>query len=301
MVYSIFVRAIAVLTAVLLGTTPLAAQESEASSVQVGTAAYGDWRTDAPGVLRRIMPADLPAPSTAGSAINAPEIVNWAASAIPRVPPGFTVARFATRLTNPRIVRVAPNGDIFVAESGAGRIRAMRTADGAVQPQRTEIFARGLDRPFGMAFYPPGPDPQWLYVANNNFVERFPYRNGDLAARGNAQAVVSRISDASGYHWTRDVAFSQDGTLMYASVGAGSNDAEDMGRLAPAAIKANEAQYGTGTAWGNEAQRADVLVFDPEGGNRHIFATGLRNCVGAAVQPQTGDVVRNQRARRPGR
>jgi glucose/arabinose dehydrogenase len=99
-------------------------------------------------------------------------------------------------------VRVAPNGDVFVAESDAGRIRIMQAADGAEQPQRTGIFVRGLDRPFGIAFYPPGPDPQWLYVATNNSVERFPYRNGDQTARGkpwsrefpNTLAIIGRAT-----------------------------------------------------------------------------------------------------------
>jgi glucose/arabinose dehydrogenase len=292
--YSSLVGVSVAIVVILLGTGPVVAQENGTNTisgqVRTGTAAYGDWRTDAPGITRKITPADLPAPSTRDAIGNPPDIVAWPAAVLPRAPEGFTVGRFATGLTNPRIVRVAPNGDVFVAESAAGRIRVLQTADGAEQAQRTEIFVRGLDRPFGLAFYPPGPNPQWLYVATNNSVERFPYRNGDRTARGNAQTVVSRISESSGHHWTRDVAFSQDGKLMYVSVGSGSNDAEGMGRLAPAAIKAHEAQYGVGAAWGRETLRADVLVFDPEGGNRHVFATGLRNCVGLAVQPQTGDV-----------
>jgi glucose/arabinose dehydrogenase len=63
-------------------------------------------------------------------------------------------------------VRVAPNGDIFIAESEPGRIRVLRAADGTAKPSSNEVFASGLDHPFGIAFYPPGSDPQWIYVAH---------------------------------------------------------------------------------------------------------------------------------------
>lgn len=275
----------ALIAMALLVCAPIAAQDGPAVSVT-----FADWRADAPGVVHRISPADLPAPSMRQSVGNAPRIVRQPASASLAVPAGFQVTRFATGLAKPRIVRVAPNGDIFVAESAAGQLRVMRAADGAARPERVEVFARGLDRPFGIAFHPPGPDPQWLYVANNNAVIRFAYRNGDLSARGQAQTVVPQISPTSGHHWTRDLAFSPDGRRMYVSVGSGSNDAEGMGRLAPAAIAANEARNGVGAAWGNEAQRADVLAFDADGGNRHVFATGLRNCAGLAVRQSSGDV-----------
>jgi glucose/arabinose dehydrogenase len=277
--------AAAMIAAVFLGSSTVLGQ-----TVLSGSAAYGDWRSDAPGITRRIAPADIPPPTESESVSNAPYIVDPPSPSSLRVPVGFTVTQFAAGLTNPRIVRVAPNGDIFVAESSANRIRLMRAADGAAQPQRTEIFARGLDRPFGIAFYPPGPVPQWLYIAGNNSVVRFPYRNGDLVARGQPQTVVAQISQTSAHHWTRDLAFSRGGKLMYVSVGSGSNDAEDMGSLGSTAIAANESRYGLGASWGRETQRADVLAFDPLGGHRHVFATGLRNCAGLAVEPQTGDV-----------
>jgi glucose/arabinose dehydrogenase len=251
------------------------------------TPAAGGWRNDAPGVVHRIAAEDLPAPATDRSASNAPFVVARPKGAEPHVSPGFTVGLFAAGPARPRIVRVAPNGDIFIAESAAGRIRVLRAADGAPKPQQMEIFATGLDRPFGLAFYPPGPDPQFLYVANNNSVERFPYHNGDLKAREAPQTVVPRLSATSGYHWTRDLVFSADGRLMYVSIGSGSNDAERMGRLSPQEIRTHEATFGVGAAWGGESGRAQVLAFDPEGGGRQVLATGLRNCVGLAVQPQT--------------
>jgi glucose/arabinose dehydrogenase len=272
---------------VLAGTSRLNAQP----------AVFGDWRTDAPGEIRRITPADLPAPAMHQSVGNAPAIDPQPASAALHVPAGFTVTKFADGLSEPRIIRVAPNGDIFVAESGAGRIRVFRAADGDSRPLQGKIFAGGFDRPFGLAFYPPGPNPRFLYVADNHAVVRLPYRNGDLLARGQPQTVVAQISPSSGYHWTRDLVFSQDGKTLFVSVGSGSNDAEGMEPLAPAALRAYEAASLVGAAWGDEAQRADVLAFDPDGGNRRVFATGLRNCSGLGMQPQTGDLwcVTNER------
>jgi glucose/arabinose dehydrogenase len=91
-------------------------------------------------------------------------------------------------------------------------------------------------------------------------------------------------------HITRDIAFSKDGRQMFVSVGSASNDGEGMGKRDAAAIARWEAEHGLGSAWGNETDRAAVLVFDPEGRNRQVFASGLRNCVGLAVHPLTGDL-----------
>src|SRR4029453_16073272 len=121
-------------------------------------------------------------------------------------------------MTNPRIVRVAPDGGLFVFETSQNRIRGMRANDGADTPSTNRIFAQGLNRPFGVAFYPAGNDPRWLYVALNNSVVRIPYRNGDLVASGTAQVVVPTLSATFGGHTTRDVVFSKDGTRMFISV-----------------------------------------------------------------------------------
>jgi glucose/arabinose dehydrogenase len=173
---------------------------------------------------------------------------------------------FAHDLVGPRLLRVAPCGDLFVAESPASRIRVLR---GEQRAERIDVFASGLDRPFGIAFYPPGPDPKWVYVAETNRIVRFPYRSGDTTARGPAEMVVAPLLDSPGGHWTRDLAFSRDGKEMFVSVGSASNVAERSV---------------------DERDRADVLVFDPEGGGRQVFASGIRNCVGLAVHPSTGDV-----------
>jgi len=265
------------------------AQEAgDGGRVLSGTAAFGDWRDDAPGLWRRITPADLPPPGATPSASNFPRTVARPAGAVPQVPAGFKVELFASGLSAPRALRVAPNGDIFVAETDEGRIRVLRAPDGADKPSQTGTFASGLDGPFGLAFYPAGADPQWLYVATTSSVVRFPYRAGDLRARGKAQTMVPRLP--SGGHSTRDVAFSKDGTRMFVSIGSASNDAEGMRDRYPEGLLSFEAQHGLGASWSGETGRAVVLAFDPEGGGRKTFATGIRNCVGLAVHPQTGDV-----------
>ncbi len=255
-----------------------------------GAAAFGDWRDDRPGLVRHIAPGDLPPAFATRSSSNGPDLTEMPRDAAPQAPAGFSVQLFASGLESPRTVRVAPNGDIFIAETDSGRIQVMRAGDGAPRPERTETFATGLDEPFGIAFYPPGPDPQWVYVANTNSVERFPYRSGDLTARGRAQTVVERLTVTTGGHTTRDIQFSPDGRRMYVSIGSGSNVASDMSQHDGAYARDWDAAHGLGAAWGSEAGRADVLAFNPDGADPHTFATGIRNCVGLAVHPRTGDL-----------
>jgi glucose/arabinose dehydrogenase len=272
----------------LAGSGARAQPASEVAGLLIGKAAMGDWRSDAPGVRRRITPADLPAPYASPSAWNGPRIVPRPRSAWPKVPAGFHVEQLAVKLDNPRIVRAAPNGDIFIAETEPGRIRVLRTPEGGTRPDQIEVFASRLNEPFGLAFYPPGSDPQWLYVADTDAVLRFSYRNGDLTARGDPEVVVSDLP--RGGHTTRDVVFSPDGKRMFVSVGSGSNDAEKMPRRGAAEIAAWEAGHGLGAAWGRETNRAAVLAFDPDGKNGRIFASGIRNCVGLAVEAKTGEL-----------
>jgi glucose/arabinose dehydrogenase len=269
------------------------AQSDSLGQRLVGKAAFGDWRADAPLVQRKI--TELPPPYATRSVSNPPRVIAKPASASPQVPPGFRAELFASDLRDPRVVRVAPNGNIFVAESDPGRIRVLRAANGAAQPSSDNVFASGLEQPFGIAFYPPGADPQWIYVANTGSVVRYPYRNGDLKARGKAEVIVRDLPHARGRavqrgHITRDIVFSKDGRAMFVSVGSASNVGEGMEKRNAVAIARWEAAHGVGSAWGNETDRAAVLVFDPEGRNRRVFASGLRNCVGLAVHPLTGDL-----------
>ncbi len=257
---------------------------------RTGTAAFGDWTTDAPGVTRKITPADLVPPYATKPAGAPSSEVDRPAGAQLHTLPGFTVAPFA-KLDGPRILRTAPNGDIFVAETAAGRVLVLRAKDGASKPDINSTFAEGLDRPFGIAFYPAGPHPKWVYVAEPNAVVRFAYTSGDLKAQApKPEVIVPKLSVDTRMHFTRDLAFSADGKRMYVSVGSGSNVGESLPKKTPEEAVAWQAGKTTGAAWGIDEHRADVLVFDPEGQGETIFAAGIRNCVGLAVQPQTQDV-----------
>ncbi len=251
-----------------------ASSQARPQGVLTGKAALGDWTTDAPGVRRRITTADLPRPFDTKSVDNGPRLVPRPEGAWPKAPAGFKVEEFATGLIGPRLVRVAPNGDIFVAESRAHQIRVLRAGDGKGKAESMEVFASGLSRPFGIAFYPPGPEPQWVYVANTGSVVRFPYRNGDTKARGAAETVVPDLPGGGqlrgGGHWTRDVVFSKDGARMFVSVGSLTNVWE----------KPDD----------KEERRADILVYTPDGKNERVYAWGIRNAVGIAVHPQTGEL-----------
>jgi glucose/arabinose dehydrogenase/cytochrome c2 len=250
-----------------------------------------DWQRAEPGDQHYITIADLPAPYATPSVGNFPTVVPRPANASLSVPAGFTVNQFASGLSNPRIVRVAPNGDIFVSETAQNRIRVLRANDGANTPTENRVFAQGLNRPFGTAFYPSGDDPHWLYVALNNSVVRIPYHNGDLTASAPAEVVVPALSGTTGGHTTRDVVFSKDGTRMFISVGSASNVGEQMGSRTPAEIAAWEAEHGLGAAWGSETNRANILVTDPEGLQPlHTYATGIRNPVGLAIHPTSGEL-----------
>jgi glucose/arabinose dehydrogenase len=266
--------------------SPVAATAQTSGELFQGKAAFGDWRTNSPGARRLIRPQDMPAPDPGGSAMNFAVNVRRTNTQKPSVPAGFAVNLFASNLAGPRLIRVAPNGDVFVAESAAGRVVVLRpSGETALQ---SSVFAVALFGPFGIAFYPPGPDPEWVYIGDTDSVVRFPYRNGDLVARGPAETIVPRLP--SGGHRTRDVVFSPDGQTMYVSVGSGSNVGEGMAALGAAELEAWRSSHPIGAAWGREANRADVLAFDPQGRNQRIFATGIRNCVGMAVAPGSGEL-----------
>jgi glucose/arabinose dehydrogenase/cytochrome c2 len=275
---------------VTVARPPPAPSDAGTGAVLTGAAAFGDWRSDAPGVRRLIRVEDLPAPFATGSAHNSPRVVSRPKDAFPRAPGGWRVDLFAEGLEVPRQIRVAPGGDIFIAETDRGRIRVLRAKDGATRAEQRWTFADGLDGPFGMAFFPPGSSPRWLYVAENNRVVRFAYQDGDTTARGRPEVVVPELSPTTGGHTTRDLVFSLDGNRMFVSVGSQSNVAEGIGKKSADGASAWEASHGLGATWGYEDRRADVLVFDAQGKSGRIFATGLRNCVGMAVHPTTGDL-----------
>src|ERR1017187_10166719 len=188
-------------------------------------APFTDYRHEQPGAIRKITLADLPEPYRTQSADSRPHIVPRPADAWPKALSGFTVTQYVTGLQNPRLVRRAPNGDLFVSESEPGRIRVLRGVGTDGKARTVEIYATGLTQPFGIAFYPLGPDPQYVYVANTGSVVRFPYSNDD--------------------------------------------DADN-----------NPQEY----------HRADILEFNPDGSGGRIYAYGIRNAVGIATNPTTGEL-----------
>jgi glucose/arabinose dehydrogenase len=225
--------------------------------------------SSSPGKIRKIMLKDLPLPFVTASTGNGSQVVPRPEKAWPQVPPGFKVEQYATGLNDPRLIRTEPNGDFFVAESHTGDIRVFRGISSEGQPEKAQIFAEGLNQPFGMNFYPPGPNPEWVYVGNTDSVARFPYRNGDLKARGPAEHIADLPAGES--HWTRDIQFTPDGKKMFVSVGSASN--VDDPDTAPA-----------------EKNRADILEFNPDGSEMRVYAYGIRNAVGLAMHPQTGEL-----------
>ena len=247
---------------------------AENGTLLTGKAAMGDWTSDAPGVRRRITVQDLPGPSSNILAINRARVVDRPPGAQLRVAPGFKIELYASGFRDPRFLLTAPNGDVFVTESRANQIKVMRDTNGDGKPHATETFAeRGLNKPFGIAFYPPGDDPQFLYVANTDGVIRFPYRNGDLKARGPAEQLGARLSGGaarlrSGGHWTRDLLFSPEGKKMYVSIGSRSNVSDNAA----------------------EADRARIFEFNPDGTDRKVYAWGIRNAVGIAFRPGTNEL-----------
>jgi glucose/arabinose dehydrogenase len=245
---------------------------AEDGKVATGPSAFSDYRTQRPGIVRKITAADLPKPNATPSARNQPRVIKKPEGALPIAPAGFQVQLYVEGLTNPREIRAAPNGDLFVAESDLGAIKVFRGTAGG-KPQSAETFATGLEQPFGMAFYPPGSDPKWLYVGNTGSVVRFAYKNGDLKATGKPETILSDIPSGGrltgGGHWTRDLAFSNDGKKLFVSVGSATNvDDPDTNP--------------------KEFHRADILVADPDGKNEKVYASGIRNPVGIAIQPETG-------------
>lgn len=280
-------------TAALVSAGSLSCQQ-----VVTGPAAYADWSQQKPGVMRKITSADLPAPFATESVDNGPQVIARPKDAWPIAPAGFKVELYAGgdaakpmqrsddirqtygptsgTFVMPRVVRTAPNGDLFVADSQAGSIFVLRGASPEGKAEKVSKFATSLDHPFGIAFYPSGPNPKYVYVGTATQIVRFPYKSGELKAENNTpQTVVPNIPGYAqlrgGGHWTRDVVFSADDKKMFVSVGSGSNI--DNPDTHP-----------------REFHRADVLEFTPEGKFVKVYAYGIRNCVGEAINPTTGQL-----------
>jgi glucose/arabinose dehydrogenase len=274
----LFLRVLALVLLVVAGLIVARRIQTRASGTSAptltasGNGPFMDYRGEVPGKVHKITPGDLPKPYATTAAENHPHVVRRPADRWPQAPAGFKVDLFASELDNPRLIRTAPNGDLFLAESDPGRILVFHGMASDGKPEKVETFAEGFRRPFGIAFYPPGPEPQYIYIGNTDSVVRLSYRNGDLKARGSAETVIPSLPSGEevvggGGHWTRDIAFSLDGKQMFVSVGSRTNIAntdEDK----------------------SEFHRADILVANPDGSNLRVYASGIRNPVGLAVGPQ---------------
>ncbi len=262
--------ALSLTTAFLICAAVPGLDESDVKDVVTGTAAFTSYKAEKPGLFRKITVADLPQPYATQGVSNSPTVVPKPADAWPQAPEGFKVQLYADQLPEPREIRTAPNGDMFVAESHAGQVEVFRgiTSDG--KAQQHSVFATGLRNNFGIAFYPLGNNPQWVYFGNTNSVVRFPYHNGDLKASGPSETIIPELP-AGGGHWTRDLAFSPDGSKLFVSVGSASNvdDPDTHPR---------------------EFHRANILEFTPEGKFIKVYASGIRNPVGIAINPTTGQL-----------
>jgi glucose/arabinose dehydrogenase len=200
----------------------------------------------------------LPAPFATKSAGNPPEESKPPKGFLPTVPAGFKIEVFAADFNEPRWLTVGPNGkDIFLADTHGGKIYILRMpADGNGAAQKEE-FLTGLDEPFGIAFH-----EDYIYVGDTDAVLRYKFDPVNSKKLGDAEKIMDLPRRG---HSTRAVAFAPDGKHLFVSVGSQSNiDIE------------------------SDTRRAAVTICDPDGKNARLYATGLRNPVGIAIEPKTG-------------
>src|SRR4051812_16847491 len=271
---------LAALAIALLSSSALA----QDGKILTGKDAFGGWKDDAPGVTRHLTADDLEAPMASPSASNSAQPVPMAEGAKPKVPAGYEVELVAKGIDNPRAIRFAPNGDLFIANSEQGQVLVLPGGK-AGEPQ---VFIDKLNQPYGVAFYP-ADNPQWIYIAESDGLKRYPYKAGDSKVSGKPEPVITGV--APNHHWTRDVVFSPDGKTLYYSIGSGSNVGDGTMNPTPkGGLEAWISGHPLGVAWDGEERRAAVIATDPDGQNERYFATGLRNCAGMSLQPATGHV-----------
>jgi glucose/arabinose dehydrogenase len=207
-------------------------------------------------------PDHLPAPYQTPSKKLSPVAIRGHGDPKIKLPPGFSAKVFARLAMSPRNLAVAPNGDVFVVESYQGKVRVLWDFDRDGVSDGSQVFTDGLKLPFGIAFH--GDD---LYVANTDSVVRFPYRSGLRRSDAPGEKIVKGIP-SRGYrqHWTRNIAFSPDGSRMYLTVGSETDKSPEP------------------------TPRGTVLVYDTKDWKRRVFASGLRNPVGLAIRPGTEEV-----------
>jgi glucose/arabinose dehydrogenase len=244
----------------------LQAAKTDGMNFMTGSKAFTNTASLNPGVARKITAQDLPQPQQPGTKGGFGRGPARPESAIPQAPAGFKVEIYVgSGLTVPRQIRRAPNGDYFVADTGAGAVRIFRGITPEGKPRESSVYAN-LPGAFGINFYPPGNNPQWVYISNTATLVRYAYKNGDLKASGAAEMLISDLP--SGGHSTRDIVFSKDGKSLFVAVGSASNNSDDE----------------------REFHRANILEYTPEGKFAGIYASGIRNPVGLAINPETGEL-----------
>ena len=202
---------------------------------------------------------DLPPPLATPAAVNGSRVVPPPAGFLPQVAPGFQVNLFARGFKGPRWLAVAPNGDVFVAVSGANEVVVLRDPQRTGSAQEREVFAAGLDSPFGIAFR-----DNYVYIANTGEVVRFRYDPKTSKRLGEAERILDLPTRG---HWTRSLAFSPGGKHLFISIGSATNASVE-----------------------EDSRRAAITVCDPDGKNARIYASGLRNPVGLAFEPSIGQL-----------
>jgi glucose/arabinose dehydrogenase len=208
----------------------------------------GGWRTR---VSTRLLRTD-----------NWPVVISPPANFQPQVPPGFKVSVFARDFTEPRWLAVAPDSDVFVADSASGEVVVLHDRQGQGRAQSREIFADHLNLPFGIAFH-----EDYVYVANTDEVVRFRYDPKTSKRLGEAEHILGLPGMGYNQHWTRSLAFTRDGKKLFVSVGSSTNVSIE-----------------------SDPRRAAILVADTDGKNMRIYASGLRNAVGITCNPESGEL-----------
>lgn len=208
-------------------------------------------------------PARLPPPFHTESARRNSRVVPPPPGAKLTVPRGFKVNVFAEGGFNvPRWMALAPNGDVFLADSRANSVLVLRDKNKDGVAEERFVFSDKLAQPFGMAFH-----KDWFYVANTDSIVRFRYRPGQTSAEGEPERLVELTPGGYNQHWTRNILFSRDGTKMFVSIGSATNVSVEP-----------------------DPRRAAISVYDPDGNNHRVFASGLRNPIGLAWNPKTGEL-----------
>lgn len=195
-----------------------------------------------------------------GVVFNPPVVVTPPAGFLPQAPPGFKVSIFARDFAVPRWLATAPNGDIFVADSQAGKVIVLQDPNRQGQAETRFTFAENLHQPFGIAFH-----DSYIYIGDTDEVLRFRYDPKTSRSLGQREHILDLPGGGYNQHWTRTLAFSPEGSKLFVSVGSKSNVSVE-----------------------SDPRRAAIIEADPDGKNSRIYATGLRNAVGIGFNPESG-------------